>query len=191
MPTSGPSSRTTRELLRTFSSAAVVDDPPQPAPVPVDPGRWERLAHAVLAAEGAPADVEVGVRFVDEAEMAALNREHLGADGPTDVLAFPIDFADGIPRSDPGVTGEAAAPTMAGDIVICAPVAARNASRRAGAFDDELALLVVHAVLHLIGLDHADPVERAAMQQHERELLASLYGPLAGDPWADAIEEAR
>jgi probable rRNA maturation factor len=165
-----------------------VDDPPQPDHLPVDEARWEHLALAALTAEGAPIDVEVGLSFVDEAEMAALNREHLGGDGPTDVLSFPLDYADGIPGAP--AEGEDHIPAMAGDIVICLPVAARNAPAHAGSLDDELALLVVHAVLHLVGYDHGEPEERDVMQRRERELLDVLHGPLARDPWADPIESA-
>jgi probable rRNA maturation factor len=174
-----------------------VSDPPQPAAPPdhppIDAGRWERLARSALEAEGAPPGVEVGLRFVDEDEMTALNREHLGGDGPTDVLSFPLDFAEGIPEivpasSDRAADADAGVPAIAGDIVICAAVAARNAPDHAGTFDDELALLVVHSVLHLVGHDHGEADERAAMHARERELLAALYGPLAGDPWHDTAE---
>jgi probable rRNA maturation factor len=150
---------------------------PDPDP---DPARWQALAADALARLGAPDGVEVDLRFVDEAEMAALNAEHLGGSGPTDVLSFPLDLADGI-DGDLGPP-----PHLAGDIVICLPVAARNAPEHAGSLDDELALLVVHSVLHLVGHDHADDDERVEMQAHERALLAALHGPLARDPWTSA-----
>lgn len=157
-----------------------MSEPPQPADPPgPDPQRWEALARAALTAEGAPPDAEVNVLFVDEAEMTDLNREHLGGEGPTDVLSFPLDFADGVEawEADEG-------PPMAGDIVICPTVAARNAPGHAGSPDDELALLVVHGVLHLLGHDHADPDEEQVMQARERALLDALHGPLVRDPWA-------
>jgi probable rRNA maturation factor len=145
------------------------------------------LARAALVAEGAPVGVEVGLRFVDEAEMARLNRDHLGGDGPTDVLSFPLDFAEGVPAAGDDRARDAdGVPAMAGDIVICAAVASRNAPEHAGSFDDELALLVVHSVLHLTGHDHAEREDRMVMQARERELLSALHGPLAGDPWRDA-----
>ena len=65
-------------------------------------------------------------------------------------------------------------PLLLGDVVICPAVAARNAPEHAGSFDDEIALLVVHGILHLLGLDHADDDERDAMQDRERELLAAV-----------------
>ena len=69
--------------------------------------------------------------------------------------------------------------------MICPAVAAANAPTHAGTYDDELALLVVHGLLHLLGLDHADEPGTRAMQARERDLLARLHGPLARDPWTE------
>jgi probable rRNA maturation factor len=145
---------------------------------PADLERWERLATDVLVHEGIGA-MDVSITFVDAATIAELKREHLDGDGAaTDVLAFPIDepgsAADGSP---PGV------PLVLGDVVICPSVAAGQAAEHAGSYDDEVALLVVHGLLHLLGMDHADDTDRLAMQQRERELLGAFHGPLAGDPW--------
>ena len=74
-------------------------------------------------------------------------------------------------------------PLLLGDVVICPEVAARNAPEHAGSFDDEIALLVVHGILHLLGLDHMDDDERLAMQDRERELLLQFHGSPARDPW--------
>ena len=68
--------------------------------------------------------------------------------------------------------------------MICPLVAERNAPTHAGSFSDEIALLVVHGILHLLGMDHAEEPERLEMQNRERELLDAHYGPLAADPWA-------
>lgn len=163
------------------------------AEVAVDVARWERLAADVLAAEGVEGDVEVSLLFVDEAHIADLNRRFLGQRGPTDVLSFPLDGEDLAPGRDPdgGTAGphrELAPlddePLLLGDVVICPVVARRNAPDHAGDVDDELALLVVHGILHLLGMDHAEPDERAAMQAAERRLLAGCWRPLAADPWA-------
>jgi probable rRNA maturation factor len=62
-------------------------------------------------------------------------------------------------------------PLLLGDVVVCPAVAARQAPQHAGSYEDELALLVVHGVLHVLGMDHADPAEEATMQARERELL--------------------
>jgi probable rRNA maturation factor len=127
--------------------------------VEVDVDRWSRLAVDVLASEGARG--ELTLTFVDRDEIAVLNRDHMGADGPTDVLSFPLD--------DP--TAATDLPVLLGDVVVCPAVAADRAGEHAGTLDDELALLVVHGVLHVLGHDHADSDETARMQTRERELL--------------------
>ncbi len=138
---------------------------------------------AVLEAEGVRGEAELSISFVDEKVMAELNGRFMGAEGPTDVLAFPIDEP-----IDPGRWPERAAtgpdreppepadlPVLLGDVVVCPAVAARQAPEHAGTFDDELALLVVHGVLHVLGHDHAAPEETALMQAKERELLERFH----------------
>jgi probable rRNA maturation factor len=155
---------------------------------PVDPGRWADLAQRVLEAKGVRGDAELSLLFVDEATMAGLNQRFMGEAGPTDVLAFPIDEAWTEPGRwpDAGTTGpdrEPAdpeeGPVLLGDVVICPSVARRNAPEHAGTYDDELALLVVHGILHVLGMDHADAAEEAAMQAEERELLGRFHRPAA------------
>jgi probable rRNA maturation factor len=155
----------------------------------VDTLRWLRLAEAVLEAEGVRGDTEVSLLYVDETSIADLNKRFLGKDGPTDVLAFPIDEEPSesgrSPDSGgtgPGYTGEAPdPPVLLGDVVICPAVAARNAPQHAGTYDDELALLLVHGLLHLLGMDHTDDDEAEAMEAKERALLARFHTP-GGDP---------
>ena len=145
----------------------------------VDTMRWVALAEKVLRAEGVRGDAELSLVFVGESVMADLNKRFMDADGPTDVLAFPIDDPiDGGRWPDSGSTGPdreppelAELPMLLGDVVVCPAVAARQAPEHAGSYDDELALLVVHGVLHVLGMDHAEDDERAAMQARERELL--------------------
>jgi probable rRNA maturation factor len=154
---------------------------------PVDTLRWVRLAEAVLADEGVQGDTELSMLFVDETSIADLNKRFLGKDGPTDVLAFPIDEepaesgrSPDSGGSGPGFTGDPEeAPTLLGDVVICPTVAHRNAPDHAGTFEDEIALLVVHGVLHLLGLDHMDDEEAEEMEAKERALLAKHHAPAA------------
>jgi probable rRNA maturation factor len=129
----------------------------------VDIDRWAAFAEAVLDAEGAAG--ELTVTFVDVAEIAELNAEHMGKRGPTDVLSFPLD--DGEPV--PGV------PALLGDVVICPEVASAQYADHAGTFDDEIALLVVHGILHVLGHDHAEPDEAEVMRARELELLEALH----------------
>ena len=154
------------------------------AAVPVDTARWARLAEGVLVAEGVRGHAELSLLFVGEDDIAILNEEFLGHAGPTDVLAFPIDgelveVDDGAgphrrgpdrPPPDPGDL-----PLLLGDVVVCPGVAARQADTHAGTVDDELALLVVHGLLHVLGHDHAEPAEHARMRAREMELLQELH----------------
>jgi probable rRNA maturation factor len=120
---------------------------------PVDVERWAALATAVLDDEDA--EGELNLLFVDEAAMAELNQQHLGHEGPTDVLSFPIDGPDAGPDG------------LLGDVVVCPAVARRQAPEHAGTYEDELALLVVHGVLHVLGHDHAEDDEAAVMRARE------------------------
>lgn len=156
---------------------------------PVDVMRWVRLAEQVLADRGVRRRSELSVLFVDEATMTDLNERHMGADGPTDVLAFPLDdeVVEHGRWPDNGTTGpdrpmhDADVPVLLGDVVICPAVAARQAAEHAGtphhdgSLDDEIALLTVHGILHVLGMDHADPEETAEMQATERDLLARFH----------------
>jgi len=152
----------------------------------VDGTRWQKLAKRVLAVEGLRGDAELSLLFVDEAAMTELNKRFMGHDEPTDVLAFPLeDDLVGAGRwPDNGPTGPASnrveveeAPLLPGDVVVCPAVAAANAPSHAGTYDDEIALLVVHGILHVLGMDHADPDEAATMQAKERSLLERFNKP--------------
>jgi probable rRNA maturation factor len=120
--------------------------------------------------------------FVDATTISELNERFLGGSGPTDVLAFPID--DDVPESGrapdrggkgPGSAGEPTEPpVLLGDVYVCPSVAVRQATERSIAIDAELALLVVHGLLHLLDYDHSEPDETEAMQAREREILAAF-----------------
>jgi probable rRNA maturation factor len=151
--------------------------------VPVDVDRWVTLARDVLVAEGVRGECELSLLFVDEATIAELNQRFMDAEGPTDVLAFPIDdpvvagrwpdaSTSGPDRDDPE-PGDL--PLLLGDVVVCPAVAERQAPNHAGSYDDEMALLVVHGVLHVLGHDHAAPEETAIMQAREQALLDQFH----------------
>jgi len=137
----------------------------------VDLDAWQVLAEQVLSSEGlAACGVELTVHFVDEAAMTELNQTHMDSSGPTDVLAFPLLEAAEIPQiSGPG-------PQLLGDVVICPTVAKRQAEEVPGrSYVDELALLLVHGILHLLGHDHYHPEERAVMESRQTEHLAEFF----------------
>ena len=131
-----------------------------------DLDRWRDLAAASLRTEGV-ASGELDLSFVSPAEMTELNEGHMGKVGPTDVLAFPIDGEDTDPM--PGV------PVLLGDVIVCPAVAHENAQGDGKATDDEIALLIVHGVLHVLGHDHQDPAETERMQSREKALLSAHH----------------
>lgn len=137
----------------------------------IDAARWASLLEGVLLAEGASTAVEVNLSFVDEATIADLHLEHLGLEGPTDVLSFPLEedpkAALRIPTDGP--------PLLLGDAVVCVSVAERQAAEHGASLEDELALLVTHAALHLLGYDHQAEAEAEAMEARERELICALH----------------
>ena len=152
--------------------------------VEVDVARWIRLARLVLDSERVTerygAEVEMSLMFVDETTIAELNVRFLGGNGPTDVLSFPLDeeLPPGGRQPDQGGRGPGSPadpgdpPALLGDVIVCPTVAGRQALERGIPADDEIALLVVHGVLHLLDYDHAEPEETATMQRRELELLA-------------------
>lgn len=139
------------------------------AALEIDLDRWAALATAALRSQGVEAG-ECNLLFVDEATIHELNHEHMGKDRPTDVLSFPLDGADATHPDD-----------LIGDIVVCPAIAAANAPEHAGqghhrgSVDDELALLIVHGVLHLLGHDHQDDAEAEVMEGLEQQILAGHH----------------
>jgi probable rRNA maturation factor len=132
----------------------MTDDPGQPRilvsdrqTLPVDEGGLIDLARTTLLGEGLGA-VELSVSFVDDAEMEELHVRYMDEPGPTDVLSFPLDEEE-----HHGIR-------VLGDVVIAPAVAARNNPEDPAA---ELRLLLVHGILHVLGYDHEDADERAAM----------------------------
>lgn len=124
------------------------------------PQSFRRWAEAALAGRARKADL--AIRVVDEREGRALNHHYRGKDQATNVLSFPAELPKGV-----------ALPVL-GDIVLCAPVIARQAKAQGKALAAHYAHLTVHGVLHLLGCNHEDPREAEAMEQIEGEILAGL-----------------
>lgn len=140
------------------------DDPLSPEPL-------VRLAEIVMVGESLPGDTGVAITLVDAEHIAELNVAHLGGSGPTDVLSFPIeDLVPGVPpESDPD-----GPPVDLGDVLICPAVVRDNATAAGVPFDDEMALMVVHGLLHLLGYDHVDDADAERMETRERLHLAEV-----------------
>jgi probable rRNA maturation factor len=114
---------------------------------------------------------ELSVLIVDQPYMAELNHRWMGKQGPTDVLAFPMDELDA--DRGPGVDAAEPEPALLGDIVLCPEVAERQAVAAGHSTDDEIHLLTVHGVLHLLGYDHAEPDEEREMFGLQDRLLGA------------------
>ncbi|MDH4570546.1 rRNA maturation RNase YbeY [Pseudomonas sp. BN414] len=124
-----------------------------------------------LALRQRSADSELTIRLVDEPEGRELNRTWRHKDYATNVLSFPADVPD-----------ELLDIPLLGDLVICAPVVAREASEQGKTLEAHWAHLVIHGCLHLLGYDHIEDEEAEEMEALERELLAELGHP---DPYID------
>ena len=134
----------------------------------VDEGWVRRIAQTVLKAEGVVSPYEVSLVFTDSETVKQLNRDYRGVDEPTDVLAFymlPQKEADSSFALPPdGVT-------RLGEVIISYPQAIEQAKEQGHSPERELALLVIHGILHLLGYDHEEPEEEAKMRTREKEIL--------------------
>ncbi|MBO9852665.1 rRNA maturation RNase YbeY [Xanthomonas phaseoli] len=127
------------------------------------------------ALKGRIREADLAVRVVDEKEGCSLNHHYRGKDYATNVLSFPAELPEGLPK---GIKMP-----LLGDLVICAPVVAREAAEQGKLLAAHYAHLTVHGTLHLLGWDHEDDKEAEAMEQLEREILADLGidDPYAGE----------
>jgi probable rRNA maturation factor len=153
---------------------------------PVSQAALARAVVAALAAVEAPRPASIGLILSDDAELATLNATHMGKDGPTDVLSFPLlapeAFTPGAATPDqprpPGTR------LHLGEIIVSVERAHEQALTGHGgqtgdvrwSVADEVRLLVVHGTLHVCGLDHAEPAEEASMRALERRVLESPAG---------------
>jgi probable rRNA maturation factor len=110
---------------------------------------------------------ELSMVLLDTAAMADLHMRWMDLPGPTDVMSFPMDELEPGGRPDAAEPG----PSMLGDIVLCPEFAAKQAEQAGHSLGQELALLTVHGVLHLLGYDHAEPDEEIEMFALQRRLL--------------------
>ncbi len=137
--------------------------------VPADALR--SLAQDVLDREGLPGGTEISLVLIDADQSAEYNARFMDREGPTDVLAFPLeDMTPGEVPAQPG----AGPPLNLGDVFICPAVVSEQAAREGVAFADEMALMVVHGILHLLGYDHHADSDAELMEGRERELLSGF-----------------
>ena len=141
----------------------VAGPPPGRGLPEVDPQRLRARAEAVLRALDRE-EAELSVALLDDPEMAALNAEYRGAERPTDVLSFSLTEGE-----HTGFRGG-----LLGDVVIGLAVAERQAREQRVPLDDELARLLIHGVLHLLGHDHEEPEEARRMREEEERLWKAI-----------------
>ena len=118
-------------------------------------------------------EAELGIRIVDEVESAELNQTYRDKPGPTNVLSFPFEMPD-LPEGFATDEEDEISANLLGDLVICAPVVAREAAEQGKPEVVHWAHMVVHGMLHLLGYDHLEPAESAEMEEQERQILAGL-----------------
>jgi probable rRNA maturation factor len=135
-----------------------------------DEKRLGELARHALDALRVHPLAELSILLVDEDVMTELHVKWMDEPGPTDVLSFPMDELR--PGHAPDEDDEDD-PALLGDVVLCPSVAARQAADAGHSTADELELLTVHGILHLLGYDHAEPAEHKEMFGLQAELLAS------------------
>lgn len=170
--------------------------------IEIDLHRWQNLALQILHSEGIRGAAELTIVFVNRLSMSELNEQYMGVSAPTDVLAFPLDAVDAARTPGPGAMSKGPSrvsidinelPLLLGDVVICPSVADSQASTHAGNLDDELALLIVHGMLHVLGADHDTPDSTAAMRAREVVLLETHHwkGPAPQNFRQDHLEGAQ
>lgn len=138
---------------------------------PVDRGMLQRLARMVLAAEGYGTDCMVDVTLVSDKRIKEMNRRHRRRGEVTDVLAFPLQDMEPGNGRPPG--GANQPPLHLGDVVIAPGFVNGQAARAGWRYADEMGLMAVHGVLHLLGYRHDTDTEAAIMEEEERRHLAT------------------
>ena len=131
----------------------------------LDVRRLSRLARFVMEQMRVHPQAELCIKAVDEDTIAELNEQWMEKEGPTDVLAFPMD------ELRPGKVNEEPEEGVLGDLVLAPAVAARQGEEAGHGREAEIDLLTTHGILHLLGYDHAEPEEHAVMFGLQAELL--------------------
>ncbi len=137
---------------------------------PANEERLVAVGRFVLNALHVSAEAELAIMLIDPEAMEKLHIEWMDLAGPTDVMSFPMD------ELRPGTASAPSSAGVLGDIVLCPEVAAQQAQAAGHPLEEELLLLTVHGVLHLLGYDHAEPEEEAEMFGLQRKLLAEFLG---------------
>ncbi len=136
-----------------------------------------RVAEKVLTAESADAAAEVGLMITGQERVHELNRQYLGEDRPTDVLAFPMQPAPETAERPPFIAPPDGIKHL-GEVIISYPQAVIQAAEHQHPVKKEIALLVIHGILHLLGYDHDVPEAERQMRAREAQILRLIEGEL-------------
>ena len=139
----------------------------------VDEREFVELARFVFEAMHLHPATEMSILFVDEDAMEKLHVQWLDLPGPTDVMSFPMD------ELTPGTAESPTEEGLLGDVVLCPSVAARQAAEAGHSAVEEMLLLTVHSILHLLGYDHMEEDERTEMFELQRKLLLTFLASRA------------
>mgnify|MGYP001377250077 CR=1 FL=1 len=134
----------------------------------VDEAEFAALGRFVIDAMHVHPMAELSIQLVEPEVIAELHERYLDEPGPTDVMSFPMD------ELRPGKEGRPSEPGILGDVVLCPEVAAAQARQAGHSAEEEMLLLTVHGILHLLGYDHAEPEEEKEMFALQRKLLLTF-----------------
>lgn len=143
--------------------------------IELDVAGFVKLARFTMGRMRVHPGAELCLRLVDEATITEYNQRWMGQQGPTDVLSFPMD------ELRPGQDSDTEAEGILGDMLLCPAYAAAQAPTFSRSVEDEMALLTIHGILHLLGYDHTEPEEEREMFALQTRLLAEWLGVQSGD----------
>jgi probable rRNA maturation factor len=141
----------------------------------LDLAEFAKLARFTMGRMRVHPEAELCLRLVDEATITEYNQRWMGREGPTDVLSFPMD------ELRPARDGEVEQEGILGDMLLCPQYATAQAPSFNRSPEDEMRLLTIHGILHLLGYDHAEPEEEREMFALQARLLAEWHGVKSGD----------
>ena len=143
--------------------------------VELDVKQFAKLARFTMRRMRVHPEAELCLKLVDEGTIAQYNKQYMEKDGPTDVLSFPMD------ELRPAREGEPEEEGILGDMLLCPQYAAAQAPSFSRTVDDEMHLLTIHGILHLLGYDHAEPEEEREMFGLQARLLAEWQAVKSGE----------
>lgn len=151
----------------------------------IDSGWVQSIAKAALYIGDPAGQSSLSVVVADEQTLHDLNLRFRGLDEPTDVLSFGYNSDSNAPDSQSGFPADPTGSNDLGEVILCYPLATRQADEHNVSIQEELALLTIHGVLHLLGHDHDEDEAEAVMKQMERQALAIVFDS------ANSVESAK